>query len=1064
MWIQRGTVRAYLEGLRETAAMPGATEHTYREPLVRFLRAAAEDLGLGQVQVHGELRLADVGQPDLQVVNSDGSAIGYGETKVPGTATDFERVLASEQVARYRASIDNLLVTDFLRFTLFRPEVGRLQATLVETPGHLVAGKHAVSQPTLTVLSDVLATFFSARAPEATSAEQLADGLARRATLLRDAIRTLLDPVRKDDPARGEGEALRRLWEFYRRSLMSDMTADDFADTYAQTLTYALFLARLESGPIRDLESAWRAIPSDVPILRSAVEPLRAAGRLPQAIGVWLTDSLHLLAGTSDAIIHGIGHPSAGKPDPILYFYEHFLAAYDKTERIQKGVYYTPRPLVDYLVNAVNDTLKDTFGKELGLADKDVRLLDPALGTGTFLLAAAQTAVDEVTTVLGSGAVRTVLEDQVLPHFFGFELLPAPYTISHVKLALFARDHHVGFKNKRAQVYLTNTLGNPVARADDGGLLAFFVPGLIEEAAAAERVKAEEKILVVLGNPPWSATSHNNQKEIEDLFAAWKTIDGRPGSPNIPDAVIALNDDYLKFLRWAVWKVVEQPGGACHGIVAFVTNHGFINGRIHRGVRKALLDAFDTVWVFNLQGNQRLWVKGVKDEKVFPDVQQGVALTVLVRKGPEHAGPATVHYREMRGTREEKYRTAETVRIGGTGWIKVAPDAPYWSFAPDDSDVRYDDWPCVPDIFPTSSSGVQSSHDDLVSDIAPGPIAERMRQIKDPGIPNELLQERFNISANPRWVWSTHRAAFGGYDAAKTIPWLYRLFDRRYIYWDPVFVEWPRLKLMRHLLARPSGYGGERRLALVVQRAGPKPTDAICTVTRGIACAHVTSQWNHVYPLHLADAADDDHLLPGSGEWTENLNGELAASLKRSYGRRPSVDEVAWYAFGTLSAPSYRQNFAAGLAIDHPRVPFPATAAPFERMAELGRRLGAAHLLEAPILPDIRFVGEGSGVVEQIRHDPDSGSVSINVSQRFTGVPSEAWKWGLGFRPLEHFLADRKGRRLDGEQIAMFQAAITAVRESMALAPELDVALADVLAETLDLRLGAPPMGMVEDR
>jgi hypothetical protein len=305
--------------------MPGATEHTYREPLVRFLRAAAEDLGLGQVQVHGELRLADVGQPDLQVVNTDGAAIGYGETKVPGTATDFERVLGSEQVARYRASIDNLLVTDFLRFTLFRPEVGRLQATLVETPGHLVAGKHAVSQPTLTVLSDVLATFFSARAPEATSAEQLADGLARRATLLRDAIRILLDPVRKDDPAREEGEALRRLWEFYRRSLMSDMTADDFADTYAQTLTYALFLARLESGPIRDLESAWRAIPSDVPILRSAVEPLRAAGRLPQAIGVWLTDSLHLLAGTPDAVIHGIGHPSAGKPDPILYFYEHFL-------------------------------------------------------------------------------------------------------------------------------------------------------------------------------------------------------------------------------------------------------------------------------------------------------------------------------------------------------------------------------------------------------------------------------------------------------------------------------------------------------------------------------------------------------------------------------------------------------------------------------------------------------------------------------------------------------------------------------------------------------------------
>jgi hypothetical protein len=1049
MWIRRGTVRSYLEGLRDTAAMPGATEHTYREPLVRFLHAAAKDLELGEVTVHGELRLADVGQPDLQVVNADGAAIGYGETKVPGTATDFARVMESEQIARYRASIDNLLITDFLRFTLLRPEVGRLDATLVETPGRLAAGAYAVSQPALAVLSDVLASFFSARAPAATSAEQLADGLARRATLLRDAIRTLLMPVRKDDPAHDEGEALRRLWEFYRQSLMSDMSADDFADTYAQTLTYALFLARLESGPIRDLESAWRAIPVDVPILRSAIEPLRAAGRLPEAVSVWLTDSLHLLADTPNEIIASIGHPREGKPDPILYFYEHFLAAYDSVERIAKGVYYTPRPLVDYLVRAVNETLKSTFGKQLGLADKDVRLLDPALGTGTFLLAAAQTAVDEVATVLGPGAIRTVLEDQVLPHFFGFELLPAPYTISHLKLALFAREHHVAFTKKRAQVYLTNTLGDPVARADDGGILAFFVPGLIEEAAAAERVKSDEKILVVLGNPPWSATSHNNQPEIERLFAAWKTIDGRPGSPTIGDARIALNDDYLKFLRWAVWKVVEQPEGARHGIVAFVTNHGFINGRIHRGIRKALLDAFDEIWVFNAHGNRRLAVRTVPDDNVFPPVKQGVALTVLVRKEFEHAGPATVHYREMRGTREAKYRAAEQLRLTDEGWTKVAPEAPYWSFAPNDADSPYDTWPSVPEIFPTSTSGVQSSHDDLVSDSSAGPIADRMRQIEDRRIPDEVFEERFKISRNPRWVWSAHRSAFRGFDETKIIPWLYRLFDRRYIYWDPVFVEWPRLKVMRHLLPRPFGYGGEHRLALVVQRAGPKPTDALCTVTRGIACAHVTSQWNHVYPFRLADAVEEGHLPFGSDQWAENLDTDFAAALARSFGRRPAVEEVAWYAFGVLSAPSYRRDFAAALAIDHPRVPFPTGVASFDRMVELGRRLGAAHLLECPVPDDLRFVGEGSGIVERIRHDPDVGTVWINVSQRFTGVPLDAWTWGQGFRPLEHFLTDRKGRPLDADQVAMFQGAVTAVRASLDLAPQLDAALSEILVDTL---------------
>ena len=1040
MTLRGGTVRAYLQGLREIGAVTGSTEHTYREPLVTFLTAAAEELGFGAVRIRGELRLHEVGQPDLQVVNSDGRAIGYGETKPIGSAADFARVLESEQVDRYRRSLENLLVTDFLHFTLFRPVVGRMDVTLVETPGRLTAGSPAVSTAQLTQLSALLSAFFSATAPAATTAEQLADGLARRTTLLRDAIRELLGPTTE------QGEPLRRLWDFYRRSLMSDMEADDFADTYAQTLVYALFLARLEGGPATELDAAWKALPAEAPILRSAIEPLRAAGKLPDALSVWLVDALHLLASVPDAVISSIGHPSAGMPDPILYFYEHFLAAYDKVERIRRGVYYTPRPLVDYLVRAVDDSLKRDFRKATGLGDQGVSLLDPAVGTGTFVLAAAQQAVGNVASVLGSGAVRAVLEEQVLRNFYGFELLPAPYTIAHVKMALFARDHHVSFANKRAQIYLTNTLGDPVARADDGGLLAFFVPGLIEEAAAAERVKSDERILVIIGNPPWSATSHNKQPEIERLFAAWKTVDGRP----IEDARIALNDDYLKFLRWAVWKLLEQPGAAGQGIIAFVTNHGFINGRIHRGVRKALLDAFDEIYVFNLQGNQRLWVRGVKDEKVFPDVQQGVALSVLIRRPGAHAGPATVHYRELRGTRPAKYAAAQTARLADADWQTLKPEAPFYSFAPASVDDRYDAWPAVPEIFPVSTSGVQSSRDDLVSDVAPAPIAERMRIVADRAIPDEAVKERYGIQENPRWSWPEHRRAFAGFEAGRIIPWLYRLFDRRFIYWDPVLVEWPRTKVMRHLLPLPFGLGGEDRLALVVQRVNKKPVSAMATVSRGTACSDTLTNWAHVYPLHLAEASDETHLLPSSGEWRENLAPGLAVRLVEAYGRRPSVEEVAWYVFGVLSAPAYRERFAAPLAIDHPRIPFPAQAAPFEAMAGLGETLGRAHLLEAPVDPDIRYLGEGNDRVETIRHAPDSGEVWINATQRFTGVTADAWAWGLGFRPLEHFLTDRKGRRLDLAQIENFQRAIHAVRESIRLGPRLDATLAAILSDPLD--------------
>jgi predicted helicase len=476
-----------------------------------------------------------------------------------------------------------------------------------------------------------------------------------------------------------------------------------------------------------------------------------------------------------------------------------------------------------------------------------VSLLDPAVGSGTFPLAAAQQAIANVAKLLGSGSVRTVLEERVLPNFAGLELMPAPYTIAHVKFALFARDQHVRFKDKRARIYLTNTLGDPLESPALGGMLSLFVGGLVDEAREAERLKNDEPILVIIGNPPWSATSHNKQPQIERLFAAWKTVDGKP----INDARIALNDDYLKFLRWAVWKLLKQDHAAGRGIIAFVTNHAFINGRIHRGVRKALLDAFDDIYVFNVQGNRRNAVKAVPDENVFPPVKQGVAMTVLVRRATTSPPAGRVHYREMRGKRAEKYAAATAARLGDSDWRPITPTAPYYSFAAD-TDDRFAAWPSVPAVFPTSASGVQSSRDDLVADLTAAPIEDRMRLIADPSQSDAELKEQLGIRENQRWSWAEHRSQFKGYRAERTIPWTYRLFDRRLIYWDPVFVEWPRQRLNRHLLPAPFGPGGEDRLALVVQRTGPKPVGAIASVSRGIACAHVTSQWCHVYPLRLA--------------------------------------------------------------------------------------------------------------------------------------------------------------------------------------------------------------------
>jgi hypothetical protein len=1040
--LRAATIRHYLEALREKQLVASATELTYREPLAIFLRNAANELGFGAVTINAELNLPLVGKPDFQAANANGAPIGYGETKPMGSAAEFEKALASEQLDRYRRNLGNLLATDYLRFVHYRNGGDRIDVTLLDAPAALAASPKPTTQQA-EQLGRLLSGYFSAQAPSATTAEQLADGLARRTALLRASILALLAP---SDP---EGEQLRTLHAFYRETLMSDMSGDDFADTYAQTLIFSLFLSRLEGGAQTDIQAAWQAIPDDVPILRSAVQPLLIPGNpLPSEISWVLDDGLHLLAATADAVIQSIGHPAGDSPDPILYFYEHFLAAYDHAERIRRGVYYTPRPLVDYLVNAVDDTLKNVFGKAAGLADEGVSLLDPAVGTGTFPLAAAQRAMENVQKYLGMGATRQVLEERVLPNFSGLELLPAPYTIAHVKFALFARDQHVRFRDKRARIYLTNTLGDPLAKATIGGMLSLFVGGLIDEARAAEHLKHDERILVVIGNPPYSATSHNKQPEIERLFAEWKQVGGKP----IDDARIALNDDYLKFMRWAVWKLFEQETSPRHGILAFVTNHAFINGRIHRGVRRALLDRFDDIYVFNLQGNRRNAVKAVPDQNVFPPVKQGIAMTVYVRASTVQPPAGRVHYREMRGSRAEKYQAAASTRLTDPGWESVTPTAPFYSFAPSDGDERYDTWPSVPTIFPIGVSGVQTQRDATISDFAQDELSERIGALIDPARPAQEVVQRYGVPENSQWHLAERRNRFAPFDPDRFVHWLYRLFDERILYWDPAMMGRARESVMRHLLPQPYGFGGQHRLALVVERAGAKKVDAIATMSRGIACAHATSQWCHVYPLRLAPEPQDGGWLPvEQADWRENLDPVLHQRLADRYGP-VSVEQIAYYVFGVLSAPAYREQFAAGLAMDHPRVPFPANRSSFDAMGELGERLGRAHLLEAqPPKDGVRFSGDGSGVLEEVRYDAEGASVWINRDQRFAPVTPEEWDWGLGFRPLEHFLDDRRGRRLDMEQIQMFCRAAFAVRESLNLAAPLDEALASVLEEPLEL-------------
>ena len=542
---------AYLRELHEVRGHREATPELSLRPALITLARALAPAGVTAFPEAG----SDVGQPDL-IAKHASLVVGYGETKAPGTMRELVRVLDSPQLLAYR-QLPNLLLTDYLHFLLLRDGVEVARATLIPA-ADLDAGRFGAATPG--PAAELMSTWLSAAPVEITSALRLAEEMARRARWLREGIRVELGREAPDTSGGPEGP-LRSLHHFYVENLMSDMDEAMFADAYAQTVAYGLFVARYHSiGSPFDRRTAIEAIPTSTAFLRSAVRLLLDDTTVPAGVR-WIVDDLvALLAATSDALIARAGTVRGSGDDAVIYFYEHFLDAYDAGERADRGVFYTYPPLVSYTVRAVDDVLVRDFGMD-GLADPRLRLLDPATGTGTFLVSAAEHAIQRVVRRDGPAVVPALIREHLLPHLYGFELLPAPYAIAHLKLGSFyAQAGHEPGAGERVRVYLTNTLAAPLNPATARLPL---IGDLIAETSSADTVKRDTPLLVIVGNPPYSISSHNKE-HLVDLMRDFVATDGRREQNVRP-----LDDDYLRFLRWSVWKLLEQAGAPrtrCHRI------------------------------------------------------------------------------------------------------------------------------------------------------------------------------------------------------------------------------------------------------------------------------------------------------------------------------------------------------------------------------------------------------------------------------------------------------------------------------------------------------------------
>ncbi|MGH9944885.1 MAG: N-6 DNA methylase, partial [Pyrinomonadaceae bacterium] len=632
---------AYQQQIARALAAGNATEHTHRPAL----KAMIEALAAGVVATNEPKRIK-CGAPDF-IVTRGPVPLGYVEAKDVGKSLD--EVEEGEQLKRYRASLGNLVLTDYLEFRWYVGGERRLTARLASADAK---DKLKVEEDGAEQVTQLLRAFLAAEVTTVASPKELAVRMAGIARLIDDLIRRALAEESADGP-------LHEQMKGFREVLLHDLTTEQFADMYAQTICYGLFAARCNArgGTRFTRQHAAYDLPNTNPFLKKLFT--RVAGpELDDEPHAWAVDDLAELLHRADigAILADFGKRTR-REDPVVHFYETFLAAYDPRLRETRGVYYTPEPVVSYIVRSVNHILKTDFNLPEGLADTSrvtlkgpsgegrtevhkVLILDPAVGTGTFLHGIVRHIHESLSGQRGMWPAY--VSAHLLPRLFGFELLMAPYAVAHMKLGLQLSETGYDFRaDERLRVYLTNTLEE-----------AFQLEGvdpfgrwIAEEASAANEVKQEAPVMVVLGNPPYSGHSANMGQWIAKLLRGVDTQTGKKtgnyfevgGQPLGERNPKWLNDDYVKFIRFAQWRI-EQTG---YGVLAFVTNHGYLDNPTFRGMRQSLIETFDDIYVLDLHGNSKKKERAPdssKDQNVF-DIQQGVAIGIFVKRaGTRNAG------------------------------------------------------------------------------------------------------------------------------------------------------------------------------------------------------------------------------------------------------------------------------------------------------------------------------------------------------------------------------------------------------------------------------------------
>ena len=965
--------------------------------------------------------LNQIGRPDF--IAMDGLLpIGYIEAE--GYGRDLNRLTghAREQNQRFIENLDNFILTNFLDFQLWRDGQLRATANIANAPENV---------------EQLLEQFLNAGPIQIASPEVLARHLARRTRELQTQIAATLTD---------ENSEIYGMFSAFKELLIATLTPADFADMYAQTLAYGLFAARciLPNATNFSRHTAARTLPKSNPFLVQLFHHVDSP-TLEKNVSYILDDIETLLRNVPTEMLRTAFAARNHLEDPVIHFYETFLAEYDPQRRVDRGVYYTPPQVISYIVRSVDSLLKTALNRPDGLADDNTLILDPATGTGGFLLAVLEHIQASVTDTYGMGEWTQYVNAQLVRRLFGFELLVAPYTIAHLKLGLFLQSQG-WHADERLRIYLTNTLEQP----DEMQPSIPFAGFISDEANAALSVKRDEPLLVILGNPPYPQDSSNPSREggkltfIGELIEDYRQVDGEPlGDKNSK----VLQSDYVKFIRWAQWRI-DKNG---EGVIGYIVNNSFLDGPTFRGMRQSLFDSFNTIYLLNLHGSGRVTeviAEAESDENVF-DIIQGVSILLCVKQR-DNSIPAKVYYAAMWGPREEKYRTLSETDVQTTEWSELQPTSPYYLFVPQATEKRseYEAGWIITDIFKADSVGIVTGRDKLTLHWTAEKLRETVTDFVSLSVDD--ARRKYQLPKDSQ-DWKIHRAQadiLNHPDVEQHVQSIhYRPFDTRWTYYtgqSSGFHGRPRPEIMRHMR--------KENLALCVHRGIKSPLWQHVLVTNQISeKSYISNRGEptaHVFPLYLYPNPEEMEI---STERSLNFESAFLTALSKALElpqtapfnlpEGVSPEEILAYIYAILYSPTYRERYYEFLKYDFPRIPLPQNIDQFRTLAALGQRLINWHLLKGVQIPALhRFEGEGDGVVSKLRYV--DGKVWINPTQYFTDVPVAVWEYEIGaYRVCEKWLKDRRGEVLNHADVRRYRAILVAVAETLAVMAEIDVVL-----------------------